>query len=68
MISKSSTTNFPLVDNTPTMMSKPPTSAQQESSQIDLQEKLRQLEEAYDHHLINREEYERKRDEILREF
>jgi hypothetical protein len=38
------------------------------STMFDLQEKLRQLEEAYDHHLINREEYERKRDEILREF
>lgn len=38
------------------------------STMFDLQEKLRQLEEAYDHHLINREEYERKRDEILRDF
>ncbi len=61
--------DMPLADGMPTMMSaKPAPAAQPETPQFDLQEKLRQLEEAYDHHLINREEYERKRDEILREF
>ncbi|MEP7291874.1 MAG: SHOCT domain-containing protein [Chloroflexota bacterium] len=45
-----------------------PLDAPAASSEPGLQEKLRQLEAAYDQHLINHEEYERKRAEILREF
>ena len=45
-----------------------PLNANPPAAAPDLQEKLRQLQEAYDHQLISRDEYDRKRTEILSEF